>query len=133
MTTELRSAMIDAGFTEVYIATLESTMQYQAASKAENNTAVRDYAFYALKLLKASTKTKANTDTTAVSNPKHDYDRIKTIAYSLFGGFGRGQITYLLRYADADTIIRLMYDLRRDSWKYGWTRTRNAVESLKAA
>jgi hypothetical protein len=119
--------MIDAGFSEADIATLEQTMQYQAASKAKNNTAVRDYAFYALRLLRANTKIKTAVDS------KSEYDRVKNLSYTLFGGFGPGQIRYLLRFADAETIAQTMYRLRDESWARGWLRTRSAILSLARA
>lgn len=74
-------------------------------------------------------------NTTAVDNQSgtSDYNRVRDIAYTLFGGFGPGQIRYLLRFTDADTIVRIMFELRSQHWSRGWVRTRDRVTRLKVA
>jgi hypothetical protein len=113
-------ALLDAGYTPEQLNRLANMMLLARKLK----TAVS---------IKSTKSNKANTQTTAVSVSMPPDEKVKNYAYTYFGGFGPGQISYLLRYADANTIIGIMRDLRNDSWKYGWVRTRQAVESLARA
>jgi hypothetical protein len=111
-------ALLDAGYTPEQLNRLADMMLLARKLKTAVST----------KSIKNKTKT-----TTAVVVSISPDEKVKNYAYTYFGGFGPGQISYLLRYADANTIIGIMRDLSNDSWKYGWVRTRQAVESLARA
>jgi hypothetical protein len=117
MTQTLRVAMLDAGYTEAYINTVAEYLAHKYQTAVKN-------AFKAYKQQRQLQKT-------AVYNT--EYKRVSDTAYTLFGGFGQGQVRWLLRFADAETICGIMFRLRSESWARGWLRTKAEVEALARA
>lgn len=124
MTNELIEQCRIAGLTQDEINALQEYHAIRAAVQGgKGGTAVS--------ITSTKSTKRLNTTTAVVSSTDHEI--IRDLAYTLFGGFGPGQIRYLLRFADAKTIVSVMYQLRRESWARGWVRTRDCVMRLKVA
>ena len=136
MSQELRAKLVAAGLSESAMATVMAvlteyyTLREQAA-KGEPTEGDKNRGFRSS--IKSDREIKPRLYT-----PVTPFERVFNLAKDLFGGFTPSQVNRLLKVCrykgvSVDSLVALMLQLRQENWKYGWIRTRDAVEALPYA